>query len=95
MDGRRQRPRRWRECTTLERNTASDDDGQATRQGRLPKGNVRKDHVNSQVDQCTNERDGGDIAEAAKVYELGDVAWRRWKRSKHCVMENVHVAHLW
>ena len=54
----------------------------------------RKDHVNSQVDQYTIEREGGDVAEAAKVYGRGDVSLRRLVTSKHCVMENLHATHL-
>ena len=54
----------------------------------------RKDHVNSQVYQYTIEREGGDVVEAAKVYDRGDVPWRRLGTSKHCVMDNLHAAHL-
>ena len=54
----------------------------------------RKDHVNSQVLQYTIEREGGDVEQAAKVYGRGDVSLPRLVMSKHCVMENLHAAHL-
>ena len=54
----------------------------------------KKDHVNSRVDGYTIEREGGDVEEVAKVYDRGDVPWRRLGASKHFVMENLHVAHL-
>ena len=57
--------------------------------------NVRSHHVDGELEDCTIEMVGGDVAEAAKVYQRGEGAWWWWIRLKNCVMGNFHVVRLW